>query len=83
MDFGKQGGVAIQRWKNFTILLSLGLPKGNRMSIPQTVIEFKEAIGKKITSIGSEVTKTVIDSMKKRAHDCIQPEGRHFKNCCF
>ena len=32
---------------------------------PQTITEFEEAIGQEITSIGSEVTKTVIGSIKK------------------
>ena len=49
----------------------------------QTVTELKEAIGKEITSIGSEVTKAVIDRMKKRAQDYIQSGGHHMKNVVF
>ena len=37
----------------------------------QTDTELKEAIGKEITSIGSEVTKAVVDSMEKKTQDCI------------
>ena len=33
-----------------------------------------------ITSIGLEVMKGVIDSMKKKAQDCIQSGGHHFEN---
>ena len=51
---------------------------------PQTVTELKEAIGKEITSIGSEVTKAVNDSMKKMVPDWILSGGHHFeKNCCI
>ena len=46
------------------------------------VTELKEAIGKKITCNGSEVTKPVLNIMVKRAHDCIQSGADHFKNCC-
>ena len=35
------------------------------------------------TSIGSEVTKVVIDSMKKRTHNCIQSGSRHLKNILY
>ena len=45
----------------------------------QTVTEFKEAIDKEIKCIGSEVTKVVINSMKKRAQNCIQL-GNFFKH---
>ena len=50
---------------------------------PQTVTELNEAIDKGITSIGSEVTKAVNDSVKKRAQDCIQSGGHHMKNVVF
>ena len=50
---------------------------------PQTLTELKEAIGKEIRCIGSEVTKAVFDSMKKRAQDCIQSGGHHLKNFLF
>ena len=38
------------------------------------------ALGKDMTCIGSEVTKTVIDSVNKKAQDCIQSEGYQLKN---
>ena len=41
----------------------------------QTVTELKEAIGREVTSFGSEVTKAV----KRRAQDCIQTGGHHLK----
>ena len=50
---------------------------------PKAFTELKEAIGKEITRIGSEVTKAVIDSVKKRAKDCIQLGGHHLKNVVF
>ena len=53
------------------------------MNIPnilQTVTELKEAIGKEITIIGSEIRKHVIDIMKKKAQDCIQSGSHHFYN---
>ena len=37
------------------------LQKRKYQGNPQTVTEFKEAIGNEVTSIGSEVTKAVID----------------------
>ena len=37
-------------------------------------------LGKEITCIGSEVTIAVIDSVKKRAQDCIQSRGHQLKN---
>ena len=46
---------------------------------PQTVTELKEAIGKEMTSIGSEVTKAIIDSVKKKAQYCIQSGGHLLK----
>ena len=38
---------------------------------PPTVTDLKEAFDKEITSIGSAVTKAVIDGVKRRAQDCI------------
>ena len=46
---------------------------------PQTVTELKEAIGKEITSLGSEVTKAFNDSMKKIVPDCILSGSHHFE----
>ena len=43
-------------------------------------MELKESIGKKITSIGSIVTKVAIDSVDKKGRDYIQLGGHHFKN---
>ena len=40
----------------------------------------KEVIDKEIASIGSEVTKAVNDSAKKRAQDCIQSGDHLLKN---
>ena len=50
---------------------------------PPTVTELKESISKNIRCIGSEVTKVVIDSMKKRAQDCIQSGCHHLKSFVF
>ena len=47
----------------------------------RAVTELKEATSKEITSTDSEVEKAVIDSMKKRAEECIQSRGHHFRNC--
>ena len=59
-------------------LLSMGLPKvGVYRGNPKTATELKEAIRKEITSNGSEVTKTVLDCMKKNNQDCNQSGGHH------
>ena len=65
-------------------LFSLGLlrEKGVENNL-HTVSDFKEAIGKEITSIGSDVKKTLIDSVKKRAQDSIQSGGHHLVNVVF
>ena len=47
---------------------------------PQAVIELKEAISMEIRNFGSEVTKAVIDRMKKTDQDYIQQEGHQLKN---
>ena len=50
---------------------------------PKTLTELKEAVGNEITCIGSEVTKTVFDSTKKIAQDCIESGCHHLKNFVF
>ena len=49
----------------------------------QNVTELKEAICKELTSICSEVTKAVIDSMKKRAQNGINSGGDHLNKVVF
>ena len=50
---------------------------------PQTSVELKEAIGKEIRCIDSEVTKTVFDNMKKRPQVCIKSGGHQLKTFVF
>ena len=50
---------------------------------PQSLLELKEAIDKEIRCIGSEVTRAVFDSMKKKAQDCIQLGGHHLKKLLY
>ena len=55
------------------------LKEGLYQDNPQTVIELKQTMDKELKSIGSEVTKAVIDNMKRRANDCVQSGGHHLK----
>ena len=53
-------------WPDFNTRVTL------RKERIERILKVKEAIGKKITNIDSEVTTPVIDSVKKMAQDCIQ-----------
>ena len=81
--FGMLSGLSVVT-SFITRFVSLWLLKGKvYKDNPKTTIEFLEAIDKEIKSIGSEVMKAVIDSMKKRAQDFIQPGGHHLKNVIY
>ena len=54
-----------------------------RKDNPEAVTELNEASGNEITSIGSEVIKAVIASVKKKAQNCIQSGGHNLKNVVF
>ena len=44
---------------------------------------FYVALGMKVTCNGSEITKTVIDSVDKKVQVCIQSGGNQLKNFVF